>query len=320
MPTFTRKELIELLTPEGYTRIGSKPLSRALHRELDDLYAEHLNRQRPQRLSPSQVETWRMCQLRWYYKYRRGWREPSNAPKTLGSSVDRSANHNYTEKIKTGRDEPLSVLTDVFIEDFRERFDDTDWQEDKPKDVEEDGLRYVKRLREVLAPTTHPLEVQPELHIEFEEGGYTFIGFPDLVCYDLEGGDPLLQNVKIIADLKVWARMVKEDVAQCLETLTGYNAMYCATHGITDNLIDIPLVALDIVPKTKKCFPDRVVARRTFDDHKRFWRTVEGVYQQMCNAVEKNAWTPALKAIGAQTNWICTKKWCGYYDKCHEEF
>jgi len=259
---------------------------------------------RPRHLSYSQVNMYLTCGMRYYFRYIKGLKIPPRAPMSLGSAVDKSCNHNYEEKIESGKDVPESVLTDVFVEDWRARIEETDFEDNKPDQFESDGLELVKVFRKELAPKTKPLQVQPKIEITFPNRDYTYLAYPDLII-----GDP---DNPILIDHKTSAKMPSKNYADTLPQLTAYAGAYKAVHGI------LPIVGIHQMIRPQKTNPARaLIAMATREDEQvlRWWRTIDRVNR----AIEAEVFTPAALTTFGRANFECTPEWCGYYYECKKE-
>ena len=223
---------------------------------------------------------------------------------TLGSAVDAAANHNYKQKIESGTDEPLSVLTDVFVEDLKQRTDETDWTNATPAETEKDGIGLVGVFHKDLAPKTQPLKVQQRYSIVFGNVPYTFTAFVDLIAEE--------SKQLVVIDNKTSKRAYSDDVVRINPQLTAYAGCVAANEGGV-----IPAVGFDLMINRKK---DKAAVQyrttRTEHDVKRYWTVVNYVYDCIC----KGVYLPANLMHGGQANWVCKPEYCGYYELCHTEF
>jgi len=260
--------------------------------------------------SYSAVNQYQKCPMQYYFRRELKLLIPPPGIVIQGSAFDDAANHNYTAKLKSGQDEPLSVLQDVFMESLKERKDGADWTDQKVnfKDIQTQGLQIVNLFRNYLSPKTIPLEVQKAYRIDFGERNYEFIGYADLIA-DSEYADR--RSGAMIIDHKVTGRMPSEDWVRLHPQLDAYAACYAVENGKE------PLVAIDALVRGKKA-PDaaRIFAVRTPETSRRWWNTVHAV----AKAIEAGIFFPTPKVIGGQTNWVCTPAYCGYWQRCHEQF
>lgn len=327
MPRLTRKELITRLNQWGFDRIGDKYISRAARDELDTFYEEQRRQIIPDHLSPSQVDTWRKCQLVWYFRYIRGEKMPPVAAMTLGSMVDTGINFNLAEKIQTGKPAPFDAVADVVNEDYKARKDSTNWEAFDPNTFAGYGQQLIKAHYTELAPLVQPLEVQPTWRAKMVDQAdgreWFFVCRPDAVGVDLSANNQkrIHENkcrTPMIKDGKPRKKSVDKFLVNYLEQLTANTAV---AHAMTGEILPVNLDQMFIKAKGRAT-TERQSAARTAEEINRYWRTVNAVRAQIVFAVEENIWVPMEKQnqsrLGPNTS--CTPEWCGYYKLCHEVF
>jgi len=312
-------ELIELLHRRGINHAYKKVLSRARKKELEEtLYA--LPRI-PRHLSHHQIEMFLRCGYQWHLYYQRNIRIAPNAAIVTGSSFEASTDYNYLEKLKSGADEPLSVLWDVFYEDYRARKSETDWTQGKPDGQsiqdfkalnEKHGFHMVKVWRNQLAPETTPLKIQEKF--EIEKNGYGFRGRIDLIAQDeaILGPESKLSPIIRVIDHKTAKKAPGEDSANVSNQLTAYAGALQAIEG------EIPYVGLDFAVRPTKRNPARAIrqeAERTQAQIDRWWEHCDQVW----NAIHKGIFLKASENMFSGKSPQCNSQWCGYWDICHEE-
>jgi len=274
--------------------------------------------QLPKHLSYSQVQTYLACGIRYYYQYLLRVRRATSYYMTLGSAADAAFNANYAPKIETGKDEPLDVLIDVFHEDFKARKPETDFVElgmdgsikakIDPDTIENDGIEIVKHFRDVVAPTVQPIAVQSRLEVPFDNVDYSFLGFTDLTVALDDNGDR-----KMIIDHKTTARKPPDGTVERNPQLTAYAALYHACEG------QIPAVGLSHFIRPQKTNPARhlhTISTRSEQDIRNWWVIVGQVWHGIKSGVFL---PPQLNTFGRPTD-QCNRRWCGYYDRCRDEF
>lgn len=301
-----KRQLIATLRKKGIVR-HSRSLSLLKRREIEEI-EKAVESGAPDHLSHTQVDMYRRCGLQYFFSYKRGIKNPPGINLTLGKSVEAGIDYNYLEKIETGQDEPLDVLEDVYHEDFEARREDTDWKEDDPDKAEKVGRGLIGVFRDDLAPRTYPVAVQKEYNVEFGNVPYTFKAFIDLIAgtpSDIPGTfNPL------IIDHKTAARSPNQGTVDVMDQLTAYAGCYQMVDG------DILPVGIDAMVKTKVPKAVQLRSTRTEEAIKRYWKTVQLIYE----GISAGYYPPAQTTTGAQANWVCSPKFCGYWDTCHEEF
>lgn len=261
----------------------------------------------PKHLSYSRLNTYLTCGRRYYYRYIRNLvMPPPGVPLTLGLAIDESINRNYKEKIKSGKDEPLSTLTDVFVEDLRARKDGTDWGDENINSVEKEGVEMVSVFRDELAPgVRNPISVQQKVTIDFENRDWQFVGYIDLIKVD---------EVTTIVDHKTSRKKPSAGDTETHPQLTAYASAYQATYDGP-----IPDVGIETIVRPLKTKPARTFteySERKQGQVNRWWRTVDAIYE----SIMKEVFNPAPPLVFGQPNRNCTPEMCGYYQTCMKEF
>jgi len=259
-------------------------------------------------LSYSQVSMYLRCPMKYYWRYIRGYKIPPSAAMSLGSSVDYSLNYNYSEKLKTGTDEPLDTLLDVFHEDFTARKEETDFSNEAPEKVEKDGLELVKVYRREVAPAVEPVAVQPKMTVEFDNRPWTFVAYPDLIRIEGNG------EAGVIVDHKTKKRNPSPDVAAISPQLTAYAAAYSAyTGGVLPDAVEIDCL---IRPqKNTGAQFKRFTAERGEKEIERWWYIVDSV----AKSISAGIFHPCSPTLFDRRNPECSPDWCGYWELCHNE-
>lgn len=293
-------ELITALSEMGIERLYGSTLSGLKKKEMEVAFRA-IKKGAPRHLSHSQVSTYRKCSMQYYYRYKEKIKSPPGFALTLGSVMDHTENHNYSQKIKSGNDEPLGVLEDVFHEEFEARRDETDWAENDPNVIETTGRSLVRVYTEDLAPVTYPIAVQKEYDIAFSNAPYTFKAFIDLIAVD--------ESDTIIIDNKTSGKTPSQPMVDNMAQLTAYASVWSMIDGRPDG--GLPPVGIDALVSTKTPKAVQLRSTRTYEQIQRYWKTVQRVWELIRDG--------AFVTVEAD-NWVCNPKWCGYYGICHEEF
>lgn len=297
----TVKELIASLQQKKIDKVYGRSLSRCLKEELEEFDRNTDTwSSKDRHYSHSQADMYRKCGLQYYWRYICGWKSQPNASQTLGGAGDETFNFHYDKKIKTGKDEPLSVLTDYFHENFSGRREETLWGVHDPDEIEGDGLRMIRQFRMDLAPIVIPIDVQWSGDLEFENFDWIWVYKADLIA-DLGKGDVALW------DNKTSRKSITQKDCDQDDQLTGYDLAYSLKKGKQPALLGFhAMVAL----KTK-CTATQLETTRTQAQHYRYLREVA----RCVDGIRKRVFTPAFKKT-----WVCSRDWCGYYERCHKEF
>lgn len=276
-------------------RVYGRALSRCTKPELLS-YLLSLGTTSDRHYSFSQVNMMLRCPRQYYYRYLLGLKVPPRGVMTLGGAVDVAESHNLSQKIESGRDEPVDAVLDVYHEDFRARREETDWQEDDPDALEKDGDVLVSLFHADVrgCVSVEPIEVQETTEISFGNAPYALLVIPDWV-----------EKSGAMWDLKVKGRSPVEDEAARSLQLMLYDVGRTVKTGNPS-----PQVGIKALVRKKK--PEIVERIATFEDAQR--RRALRIVQQCVEVIRAGTFLPC-----SPDSWACTPAFCGYYDRCHQD-
>jgi len=114
-----------------------------------------------------------------------GLKIPPRSAMTMGNCFDKSLNVNYGEKIKTGKDEPVSVIKDCFADTFDKQKGNTVFEpEEKPEQMKDVGVETIGDFHKTVCKTVQPAQVQVDDVVEFDGVDYGLRVIIDLVEQD----------------------------------------------------------------------------------------------------------------------------------------
>jgi len=284
----TRVELIQELRKKGIDRIYGRALSRCTKAELESYYNRLSQGQIIPHLSFAQINMYLRCGMQYFYRYVMGIKLPPPGAVVLGRVAHTIIEQDYKEKKEKGKNKSLSEKLDMFVETFREDIKEADLREDeKPEEMEYQGVNILTAHHREIALVTEPVEVEMPFEIEFENKYYMLKGKIDLIS--LEG---IIDNK--IASKKFSQIEIESDIQL---------PIYSFATGI-------PNVGFDIVIKTKN---PKIQKIRSIIDKSKCAR-VKAYIAKVAEAIEKQIFLPAQPGT-----WVCSPKWCGYWDMCHKD-
>ena len=239
-------------------------------------------------LSHSQINMFLRCPKQYEFRYLEGLVMPPSGNLILGGAGHKALEHNYSQKIDSKKDLKETEVTEYFASEFEERAkEEVDWQDNKPGDLKDGGVRVLKEYQKTTAPLIQPRVVEYEFNIEFENVDYTLKGFIDLITEKSEVRDHKIsgRSPSTVDDLQ----------------LTVYKIAYRYLMGH-----DPTLTTYDYLITTKKPQVKMFPVEITEADEAEYFTLVGEV----------------VGAIGSgcfyrRTNgWWCGAKYCGYYHKC----
>lgn len=252
-------------------------------------------------LSISALDTLSRCGEQYRRRYVEGERIPPGVAALVGRGVDRSVDKNLNHKIETQAlltvDELKDTARDAVIHEWDHGGVSLSADEVKTgvKTVKADAIDKSVRLAELhavkAAPHLEPTHIQRKWRVELRN-------YP----VDLVGVIDIQEGTNAVRDTKTSAKSPREDEAHLSDQLTLYALAGKVLDGKPPDK-----VALDYLVDTKE--PKHVTreSTRTDEDFKVMLRRIEVAI----HAIEKGVFVPAR-----QTDWWCSRRWCGFFDTC----
>lgn len=233
-------------------------------------------------------------------RYLEGEIIPPGVAALVGSATDRAVTKNLQHKITTHGD----LLP---VEDVAETARDSvvaGWQSGVKLDADEAALgpavvkghaadkavRLAVLHAQQKAPVIQPTHVQRRWTLELR-------GFPVDLAGTLD-----IQEVGSVRDTKTSAKAPSEFAAQTSMQLTAYHLAV----GVIDGTPPAS-VSLDYLVDTKQPKVITLTAVRDRGDYQALLNRVE----MIAKAIETGTFLPV-----SPDHWMCTPKWCGYFDSC----
>lgn len=254
----------------------------------------YISREEVLTLRTSLLKMFLRCPAQCFFRYFKGLVVLPRSFATLGSSTHTTAEHANKYKLKKGRDEKLSVLQDVFFDDFKKRKKTTWWlKSEKPEDFEKEGIyRIVPAYRKEVATIVEPLYVEEPFLIDIPDRKLQITGTMDLVEKD-----------HTIRDLKTKKRSPQWDEAiksfQGKSYRAGY--MYKFHKDPKGFVLDCIVRKKEIEVMTTK------LVKPSEKDYNEFRETAIMVGE----CIRKGLFYPRREG-----NYFCSPHACGYWDIC----
>ena len=228
----------------------------------------------------------------YYFRYCEGLISPPSGALTLGLSFHSSIAHNYRQKKESREDLPVSDVLDKFSTEFDHRKHETVWVEDeKPGVVKDRGIGLLREYQRVVAPPTQPKQVEMEFTIDFDNKDFTFLGYLDLV-----------DDKNTIVETKTTSRRPSKPKPDHLLQTTAYATGFRANEGESEKGVRLDYAVSN--GKAEIISFDRHVTGEEIG----FFLTLVG---RVAHAIESEVWIPN------RANFLCSEKWCGYWNICH---
>ena len=246
------------------------------------------------RLRPSGLQQFLGCPFQWYQaQLRENFQRPAAAA-VAGTSLHKGAEVGYTDKINTGSLPPVSFLTDVVAETWKEINEEQDLEYGKGEDYytyESDLIKGMKDYYEDLMPITDPVAVERRYTVKLDHPVFEDIsGTLDIV---LDRGVVDLKHTKrktnpskyvLQQSTYTWLRQQNDEVS-------NFNEIHNVIRGKG-------VERLALAPKIDYA---RNVINMILDTTERFLETGDPML---------------FRGTNSHSYFLCSKQWCGYYSKC----
>lgn len=255
-------------------------------------------------ISVSQIDTYRMCPLRYKYRYIDGLIRPPNVNLAEGKAVHHGVATGHLELLKSGK-LPVDVLLDAHSDSWKRERGDIAWEDD-----DDNENTILKRDRQFLVD--YHKKFIPQLETQLHEGRpavehrfwvtmgqarVPVLGFIDLVARNStkpSKGAEGSGEIEVI-DHKVVTKMKSQSDVDSSIQLSVYAGV-----------MKVPRVRFQCFVKTKSPYIGAVAAVHGA----RHWRWAEFVVQQIAQCISAGVFPPGADG------WHCSEKYCGYWDIC----
>lgn len=250
------------------------------------------------------------CEAQYRYRYVLHLKTPPSASLIRGGAVDEALNLNFTEKLRTGTDEPEPRLVEKYVAEFAGRQGEVDWaqEEERPSVVRDAGINPLKLYRRQQCPTLTPAAVQPDLGMVSQRLGIRVVQYGDLVTADGLVIDYKTSKKSPPTDAKGQPRPSSfDDEFQVISQRLGYEATYRRRPRA---------IRLDyfVMTKEPKIVP---VAVAVGSEQVALYETMVDRLERRLQWLDATAWAGALPN---RSHFLCTRRFCGYWQRCQGDY
>lgn len=246
-------------------------------------------------LSATQISMFLRCPRQWAYRYVEHIKSPPSGAMKLGNVWHQALKRNYRQKVETKTDLPLDEMTDFFAETFDKEIESEEVIFDPGETagkLKDQGVSVTTAHHTALAPTIQPVQVEQEDRFALAKNG-----FP----YDLVTIIDLVDDAGRIRDSKSWGKTPNQsDLDRDIQLST-----YALAYRIKEGKAEAGLL-IDAVIKTKEPKAKTFETARNREGLKLHLNTIGHI----AKAIHAEAFPPN------PTGWWCSKKFCGYWDRC----
>jgi len=250
-------------------------------------------------ISFTQINCMLTCGRKYWFQYVQGIKTPATPSLIRGIVFHKGMEHNFRQKIETGRDLPiedvLNAAKKAWGKVLSEQRTGIDWQDQAPSDVRDQTMRLIAIYMERQAPFVMPRSVEEEFHVMLPGLDIEVTGRIDLTTVE-----------EIITDYKTASKPASE-----LEFQDDLQATMYGAWRLTDPAVQHVDVQQHVVredPKKSEIRnPQILKTTRTREDVE--W----SLQHQLVPCVEqiRAGIFPARNG-----GWQCSKKWCGCWSIC----
>lgn len=266
-------------------------------------------------LSISQVNMYLRCAKQYEFRYVHNEKDPPSAPMIAGTcghnALELTHHHIVNEGVPAETEEVAARFSDLWEE---KKSDVVNWKDADAGKIKDVGIHLVKLYNEQEAPGVHPQVDKDgkrgiEKRFDITVAGVPMMGFIDLIedrvsilsdaereLFERKGVRVDLGTHPAVIDFKFKSKSMSQSDADSALQLTLYSL---ATQ--------IPSVRFDQLISTKKPKIRKMVSVRSRADH--LW--LAEITKEVAKAITAGVFPPC-----EPSSWICSKKWCGYWDKC----
>ena len=250
-------------------------------------------------LSKTQIGMFLRCPYAYYCRYVLGIKKPPSSSILMGKSFDTAVNLDYTNKIKTGRNEKASVIKDCFADSFDKDKGNTAFEAgEQPEALKDLGVKTIEVFQKEIGSAVKPTAVQVEDEITFENVDYTVKVVVDAV----EAGDIVIDNKY---SGKSWAEG---------KEFKELDPVIYALWFLNKNKRSPRCFRFDIGIGTQKPKTQQIARVVTEAEMNGFLKVLAVVNDSIQTAKERGTFYPRTD------NFLCSKKYCGYHELCSKEF
>ena len=157
-------------------------------------------------LRTSLIKAFMKCPAACYFRYFKGLVVPQRSGNFMGSCLHKTAEYANKYKRDKKSDVKLSVLKDIFVEEFRSKQNQVRFlKKEKPEKLEKEGVdKLVPVYYSEIALKVHPKYVEESFSFHVTEENLIVTG-----TIDLAEEDDMIRDLKVVSRVPSWATAMK---------------------------------------------------------------------------------------------------------------
>ena len=240
-------------------------------------------------LSPSQVRCFMDCQARWWFKHGLRYPDPPTGKIALGRAVHASLAQNFTQKMESYEDLPISGVLALFRQAWTIECEQTEFRDDEdPAELATCAEMLLAKYLDEVAPRIEPAAV--EIQVEGEIAGVRVQGWIDLL--DVNGR---------IIDIKTSARKPSCVDSEYIFQIATYVQLTPGASGEA---------RVDTLVKTKR--PGLVIQSFTITEQD--LQSTRALYPLAQRIMRSKLYMPNRLSL------MCSRRNCSFWRHCEEEW
>lgn len=246
-------------------------------------------------ISQSRIAMYLKCPRQYYYRYCEELICPPRAALTLGSSFHRAIAANYGQKVASHQDLAVTDVLDVFSTEFDHRRHETIWYpEEDPGKIKDSGIAITDHYQVEAAPGIQPVAVERSFEAEM-----SWVADKEPKSVKLKGIVDLQDENDTVVESKTTSKKPYRIKQAHIIQATCYVAGAMQEYG---------QARVDYVVNKK--VPEIVSYPIQVDQSKVIFFT--NLVASVVESIEYELWIPN------RDHFLCSERWCGYWDLCHK--
>lgn len=244
-------------------------------------------------LRPTGINTFLDCSAKYLFQEIEHVATPNKAYLAFGSSIHRTLEKNYSQKIETKTDLPVDEAKQFFADVFDDEFgqvDKIDLIDEKPGQIKDQGVKLIEKYQKEIAPRIIPVAVEQRIKVTFTGYDYGLAGTIDL--YDADS---------VILDHKTTSKKINGTIPEGYKRQISAYALLEEATGRKVSAARIDYFKRDTVEV--KHLPVQI-------DKEHFFSTFQSVGEAIKNGV----------FIPNRNSFLCSKRYCKFFAECEKKF
>jgi len=237
----------------------------------------------------SSIYTWVSCPEKFYFQNIEKIQVPNKPYLAFGTSIHKSLEYNFSQKLNTKIDLALDEIKQHFSETIDKEFENVEENleiEDKNK-----GIKLIELYAKNFLPKIQPLFVEKKIMVDFENFNIGLSGTIDLIDVDY-----------VLIDYKTTNKYIEKlSEAYKIQVAGAYPFLMEALTNIEPRYIRIDFFVKEKLPYIKSV---------AINEEKKYFYSI---FSNVNKSVEAGLFMPR------RDTFLCSRKLCPYWDICEKK-